>query len=106
MTFELSIRPAEPSERDRLEELQRRASLAWEEYRGALLADPDAVDLPIDHLSEGRAFVAELRGEPAGFCVVLPRDGEAELDGLFVEPAAWRSGIGSRLVREAERAAV
>ncbi len=33
-------------------------------------------------------------------------DGDAELYGLFVEPAAWRSAIGTRLVLTAERAAV
>lgn len=39
-----------------------------------------------------------------GFAVVLPReDGDAELDGLFVEPDAWRRGIGAALVAEAVR---
>jgi GNAT superfamily N-acetyltransferase len=39
-----------------------------------------------------------------GFAVVLRRDdGEAELDGLFVEPDSWRQGIGIRLLQEAER---
>lgn len=34
---------------------------------------------------------------------MLPRnDGDAQLDGLFVEPASWRAGIGTRLVRDAE----
>ena len=34
-----------------------------------------------------------------GFAVVLPReDGDAELDGLFVEPTYWRHGIGRALV--------
>jgi GNAT superfamily N-acetyltransferase len=37
---------------------------------------------------------------------VLPReDGDAELDGLFVEPTYWRHGIGRALVEQAERIA-
>jgi GNAT superfamily N-acetyltransferase len=39
--------------------------------------------------------------------VVLPRpDGDAELDGLFVEPGLWKRGIGRLLVRHAERQAM
>ncbi|MGH8432082.1 MAG: GNAT family N-acetyltransferase [Solimonas sp.] len=90
-----------------LEALQRRASMALEEYREALLANPDAVVLPVEQIAEGRVSVAELHGEIVGFGVVLPRPGgDAELDGLFVEPSAWRSGIGRTLLAEAERAAV
>ena len=107
MPAEPTIRPAAPAERRALEALQRRASLAWEEHRGQLLAHPEAIDLPLGHLTDGRTRVAERDGAVVGFCVVLPRgDGDAELDGLFVEPPAWRSGIGAHLVLEAERIAI
>jgi GNAT superfamily N-acetyltransferase len=47
-------------------------------------------------------IVAEHWGAAAGFAVVLPRDdGNAELDGLFVEPDLWGGGIGRRLIEEA-----
>lgn len=50
--------------------------------------------------------MAERDGKVVGFSVVLPRgDGDAELDGLFVDPVAWRNGIGKLLVREAARRA-
>jgi GNAT superfamily N-acetyltransferase len=95
------LRPAVLAERSALEALQWRASLMWQEYRDALLAHPDAIELPDDQIA--RTIVAELGDNAVGFAVVLPRrDGEAELDGLFVEPAAWRRGIGTRLVRKAE----
>jgi GNAT superfamily N-acetyltransferase len=95
-----------PAERRALEELQRRASLVWEEDRDALLAHPDAIELPLEQITEGRTIVAESAGELLGFAVVLQRDdGDAELDGLFVEPAQWRHGIGRALVVEAERIA-
>jgi len=98
------IRCARADERKALEELQRRASLVWEEYREALLAHPGAIDLPIEQIEAGRTYVAERSGERLGFSVVLKRsDGNAELDGLFVEPAHWKLGIGRLLIREAER---
>ncbi|MEX1181289.1 MAG: GNAT family N-acetyltransferase [Cucumibacter sp.] len=100
------IRPARPAERKALEALQRRASLNNPGDREALLANPDAIDLPDAQIAAGRVFVALRDGTLAGFSAVVPRpDGEVDLDGLFVEPAMWRGGIGRALVEHAaERA--
>jgi GNAT superfamily N-acetyltransferase len=74
----------------------------WEEYRAALLAHPDAIELPDKQIEDGRAIVAETDNKVVGFAVVLPRpDGDADLDGLFVEPSIWRAGVGTRLIRDA-----
>ena len=95
----VTIRFAEPRERDDLVALQWRASLANERDRDILLAHPDAIDLPIEQISFRRVYVAELDGTVAGFAVVLPRDdGDAELDGLFVEPDRWQAGVGAAMV--------
>jgi N-acetylglutamate synthase-like GNAT family acetyltransferase len=100
--MDLTIRTARAEEREHLENLQRRASLIWDEYRDALLANPDAIVLPITQIVDGLVLVAESDGATIGFCVVLPReDGDAELDGLFVEPSAWRGGVGRLLVQKA-----
>ena len=94
-----SIRLARLCEQSTLEALQLRASLMNEADRENLLAHPDAVELPVAHIDAGRVFVAECDGSILGFSVVLSRDdGDAELDGLFVEPSRWRSGIGRRLL--------
>lgn len=90
----LSIRLAEPDEREELEELQRRASLALADYRDQLLAHPDAIHLPPAQVANGQVLVAELDGRVAGFAAVVG----GELDGLFVEPELWRRGIGAALV--------
>ncbi len=95
---ELDIRLARPEEREALEELQRRASLALNEYREQLLAEPDAVELPAEQIESGEVIVAELDGQIAGFAAVLIDDFIAELDGLFVEPDLWRRGIGAALI--------
>lgn len=95
------LRPALPEERLRLEELQRRASLALEEYRDQLEANPDAIALPAEQIEREQVLVAEIGGRVAGFAVILVADGKAELDGLFVEPELWRRGIGAALVEAA-----
>ena len=97
----MRLRRARIEELGELEDLQRRASLALDEYREALLAHPDAVALPAEQIERGEVVVAEIDGRIAGFAVVLDQDGRAELDGLFVEPHLWRQGIGSALVEEA-----
>src|SRR5258707_8925319 len=106
MPTDVTIRLTAGDEKRALEDLQRQASLVWEEYRKELLAHREAIELPLEHLHAGHTYVAERDGQILGFCVVLPRpDGDADLDGLFVEPAIWRRGIGRRLVQEAERVA-
>jgi ribosomal protein S18 acetylase RimI-like enzyme len=97
----MMLRDARPAERRDLEELQRRASLMWEEDRPYLLANPDTVELPLAHIAEGRVRVVEANGQALGFAVLLPRDGDAVLEGLFVEPEHWRRGIARLLVEDA-----
>jgi GNAT superfamily N-acetyltransferase len=93
----LTIRLAQPDEREELEALQRRASLALAEYREQLEANPEAIHLPPAQVANGQVLVAELDGRIAGFAAVVG----GELDGLFVEPDLWRRGIGAALVDEA-----
>jgi GNAT superfamily N-acetyltransferase len=96
---DVSIRPARPDEQPMLESLQRRASLSNPGDRDALLANPDAIALPIEQVLNGCVFVAEHDGIVAGFAAAVSRpDGGAELDALFVEPHLWKRGIGRRLV--------
>jgi GNAT superfamily N-acetyltransferase len=95
----VSIRLALRDEHTLLESLQRRASLSNPGDRDAILANPDAIALPIEQITSDCVFVAERDGVVAGFAAVVPRpDGGAELDALFVEPHLWRQGIGRRLV--------
>jgi GNAT superfamily N-acetyltransferase len=78
---------------------QRIASLSNAGDRRALLANPDAIELPLQQIESGNVFVAEVVGSIKGFAAILPReDGNSELDALFVEPELWRQGIGRHLV--------
>lgn len=97
----LTIRPARTEEREQLEDLQRRASLALPQYREQLEANPDAIHLPPAQIANDQVLVAEIEGRVVGFAAVVGR----ELDGLFVEPLLWRQGIGRALTNAAvERA--
>ena len=97
----MRIRLAKAEERRQLEDLQRRASLALGTYNAQLEANPDAIHLPAEQIALGEVLVAEVDSEIAGFAVVLDENDRAELDGLFVEPARWRQGIGAALVHAA-----
>src|SRR4051812_17401786 len=95
----ISIRAARTQEQTMLESLQRRASLNNPGDRDALLANPDAIALPIEQIEDGCVFVAERDGTVVGFAAVIQRpDGGAELDALFVEPHLWKHGVGRRLI--------
>lgn len=93
------IRGAAVSEQKELEGLQLRASLTNEGDRDALLANPDAIEVPVTQIAAGGVFVAEWNGTIVGFAAVEPRaDGNSELDALFVDPDMRRRGIARLLV--------
>ena len=93
------IRRAIVSEQKELEALQLRASLTNAGDRDAMLAHPDAIELPAQQIAEGSVFVSERNGAIVGFAALLPReDGQVELDALFVDPTTRRCGIGRSLV--------
>jgi N-acetylglutamate synthase-like GNAT family acetyltransferase len=93
------IRLARVSEQKELEALQWRASLRNAGDREALLANADAIEIPIEQIAHGQVFVAEAAGLIVGVAALLPRqDGGSELEALFVEPDKWRHGLGRKLI--------
>ena len=90
----ITLRLAKPEEHQALEELQRRSSLEFPDYRDQLLANPNAIHLPPAQIANGQVIVAEFAGEVVGFAAVVGN----ELDGLFVEPEMWGGGIGRALL--------
>jgi ribosomal protein S18 acetylase RimI-like enzyme len=106
MASEYEIRAAVAADQPALLALVWKTVMASERDREALLAHPEFVQVPVEQLTSANACVADDGRTLAGFAVVLRRpDGEAELDGLFVDPAVQRLGIGRRLVEKATRLA-
>ena len=102
------IRLAHPDDRLNLIELQRRASLASETgaVRQMLIDDPGIIDLDEEMLANNEVFVAEAGDRIVGFATIIAHEGnDAELEGLFVEPADWRKGIATQLVHAIVREA-
>ncbi len=105
MHGEIVIRSAAAHELDQLGRLKLRASLAWGDLVAELQALPEARQVPSEHLPY--VLVAEHKRAILGFATVLPSDGEnAELEDLFVDPPAWRRGVGAALTRAAEMRAI
>ena len=71
MDRDVSIRLARRDEHTMLESLQRRASLNNPGDRDAILANPDAIALPVEQITSGCVFVAERDGAVAGFAAVV-----------------------------------
>ncbi|HVY50454.1 MAG TPA: GNAT family N-acetyltransferase [Devosia sp.] len=104
----VDIRLARPDDRLKLVELQRRASLMWNDVRDKLLDRPELIDeaVPPEMIANNQVFVAHRGAHIVGFATIIAHEGnDAELEGLFVEPSEWRKGIGTALVEAVEREA-
>ncbi len=105
----LAIRLAQPDDRLKLVELQRRASLAGaeDEVRRQLRERPELIDLEAEMIADNQVMVAGVGDAIVGFATIVTHEGDdAELEGLFVEPSHWRKGIGTALLHAIEREAV
>ena len=97
-----AIRRARPAEAGVLSALALRSKAHWGYDADFLAACQDDLTLTEEDIATSVVYVFEAVDAPAGFYrLVLKDDGVAELDALFVEPAAMGQGIGRRLWRHA-----
>ena len=98
------IRDATLADHQDLEGVFRRASLANENDRDALLQHPEWLALPERGIREGRMRLAiDEENVVVGFATFLVNDGGAELEDLFVDPEHRRRRIAELLVLEISR---
>lgn len=92
----IRIRLARPGDRAALIEVMRRASLAVEtgEVLRRLIEESEHIDIDDRLIAFGQVVLAESAGVPVAFASYLVEDGQAELDGMFVDPEHWRRGLG------------
>lgn len=95
----VTIRPGVPADLDAVREVFRRASLSNPGDREVLLTHPEVLVWDGEPLAAGRTQVAVTdEGLVVGFATTTERDGEWELDDLFVDPDRRRQGIATRLL--------
>ena len=100
----LDLREARVDEAAQLSALAVRSKAAWGYSEDFLLACRAELELAPATVKAGLSFVAEERGSatPLGFGSLDPIDGRVvDLLHLFVEPRAFRRGVGRALVSHA-----
>jgi GNAT superfamily N-acetyltransferase len=101
-----AIRRARPAEASILSALALRSKAHWGYDAGFLAACRDDLTLSADDVATSMVYACDGVNAPLGFYrLVLHHDGVAELDALFVEPAAMGQGVGKRLWGHAVAAA-
>lgn len=97
-----AIRRARPDEAESLLALALRSKGHWGYDAAFLAACRNDLSLSPDDIAASPVFIHEGADGPAGYYRLLFHDdGVAELDALFVEPAAMGQGVGRRLWRHA-----
>lgn len=97
-----AIRRARPAEAAVLSALALRSKAHWGYDAKFLAACRDDLTLTADDIAASTVYVYDGMEVPLGFYrLVLLDGGVAELDALFVEPAAMGQGVGRRLWRHA-----
>jgi GNAT superfamily N-acetyltransferase len=97
-----TIRHARPTEAGILSALALRSKAHWGYDADFLAACRDELTLTAEDITTSAVYVCDGSSAPAGFYrLLLQDDGVAELDALFVEPAAMGQGVGKRLWRHA-----
>jgi ribosomal protein S18 acetylase RimI-like enzyme len=99
------MRMARSTDLPRLCELALMAKASWgyprawlEQWRADLVYDERT-------LREQTVLVAEISGAVSGVCSFSCRGADADLEGLWIDPALSRRGLGRSLLREAVRRA-
>jgi len=97
-----AIRRAHPTEAGVLSALALRSKAHWGYDADFLAACRDDLTLTADDIETSTVYLIDGEASPLGFYrLLLQDDGVAELDALFVEPAAMGQGVGKRLWRHA-----
>ena len=92
------IRAAVPADMTALRDVFRRSSLSNEGDRINLEAHPDALELSVLAVREGRTRAAVANDSIVGFATWVDAGDGFEIEDLFVDPAWMRQGIGRALV--------
>jgi GNAT superfamily N-acetyltransferase len=96
-----AIRPARPDEAEAISALALRSKAHWPYGSEQLAVFRRELTLAAGDVVARRAHVLVEDGQLVGFYTLTRREGDAELEHLFVEPARLGRGLGSALFRHA-----
>jgi GNAT superfamily N-acetyltransferase len=100
-----TVRPYEPRDLERCRDLWRSLTQRHRDlYEDPTLGGPDpglALDEHLKLSELHRLWVAELDDRLLGFCALLVRGDESELEPIVVDPRERGRGVGALLAREA-----
>jgi GNAT superfamily N-acetyltransferase len=97
-----TIRRAFPADAGALSALALRSKAYWGYDSNFLAACRDDLTLTAEDIETSTVYLIDGEASPLGFYrLLLQDDGVAELDALFVEPAAMGQGVGKQLWRHA-----
>ena len=103
---EIVLRPPRPEEAEALTELAMRSKAVWGYDDDFMARCRPVLTVTPAMLKTSLAAVAEVDSAIAGFYRLGPlKDGDIELDLLFIEPNGIRGGVGRRLWDHAAAAA-
>jgi GNAT superfamily N-acetyltransferase len=95
------IRRAEPHEAEALSCLARSAKQGWGYAAEVVARWREDLQVSAEHIAGLPCFVIDQEGRPAGFYCLAPGSRTWALQGLWVDPALWRRGLGGRLMLHA-----
>jgi GNAT superfamily N-acetyltransferase len=92
----VEIRPAGPSDYERLQEIEVRAGEVFRSVGLGAVADDEP--FPVEELAAGDVRVAVVDGQVAGYVYSRVVDGIRHVEQVTVDPDFARRGIGARLL--------
>ena len=94
------IRPLAPTEVAAAQEIERAAGEPFRAIGMPEIADDDPLpaDVLLEFVHAGRAWAADLDGDPVAYLIALPVDGNLHIEQVSVHPAAAHRGIGRALI--------
>ena len=100
-----TIRPARTDDLEEIRRIEMRAGQLFADIGMQDIADhpPPAIDELQRYVDDGRAWVAEVDGQVAGFALADIIDGHGHLEQLSIDPSSARRRIGRDLIDEVEQ---
>lgn len=93
------IRVARTEDYEALDQLMRRAARTFPGFADELHIKPGAFLVSRKAISAGRLLLAEIDEGVVGFAMWVPiGEATAHMEGLYIDPDVWRSGLGSALL--------